>query len=611
MSYFICGFQTKKEDNIKLEKYLYKMVPEKRKESVLRYDFDSTYFVCFGNNKIIQNITIIHNDQKSWLAIIGTPLIQLKTELEKQVFISNFFKKPSDFLLNKIDGNFAVLAYEASQKKIIAATDFNTTIPIFYSSNPEGVFFSSHELALAKLLKKNVSPLGFSQHIHIGTSWRSDTRFKDIKKMVSTEILNVVKRNKITTKIYWRPEYEPVWKDSLNDQVNRWNSLVSDSVQKYYECSGKKPVICDCTAGEDSRLLIAHCHALTIPFKAQVMGLHDSIDVIFAKKAANKIGVELIERRKYQISEKQLLDNVVNINLLRDGFQEIFSACSEFATNNQNGIDDFNIVKYCGVPGGEAFRGAYYTRGKAIFPSRNSSLDYYFFTKMKFLLDYHQGLLKFPDKDFLEATHNIVLENLNDVINFTLGTQIDHMLRIFQTCNLGLKYKNPLYLPFATNKVTRSIYSLLPKLKKGGKLTKACTEQLFPELAFLKTQNGVPTIKKTFWRTPLFFPEYLASAKKISSGAISRLLKLTQANKSYYRLDWNKIIFTTLLNKLPYSKWFSSPATMLTGDMYNPDIINPLLKSAKSGICRHTPVLNRIITQELASRWVYDNELSE
>ena len=75
---------------------------------------------------------------------------------------------------------------------------------------------------------------------------------------------------------------------------------------------------------------------------------------------------------------------------------------------------------------------------------------------------------------------------------------------------LGLKYKNPLYLPFATNQMTRSIYCLSPRYKRGGKLTKACTEILFPELAFIKTQNGVPTIRKTMLRLPLFMPEYIS-----------------------------------------------------------------------------------------------------
>ena len=118
-------------------------------------------------------------------------------------------------------------------------------------------------------------------------------------------------------------------------------------------------------------------------------------------------------------------------------------------------------MKYCGVPGGEAFRGSYYLRGKAFFPAKKSRLDHKFFTRMKYLLDYHPGLLKYPEKDFLDEVYEMVEDNLEDVKEFPVGTQIDYLLRVFQTCFVGLKYKNPLYLPFATNQMTRSFMVFL------------------------------------------------------------------------------------------------------------------------------------------------------
>ena len=95
---------------------------------------------------------------------------------------------------------------------------------------------------------------------------------------------------------------------------------------------------------------------------------------------------------KHWITEEDLLANALNIILASDGYQEFFKSCSEFATNKESPLDDYKIVKYCGLPGGEAFRGSYYLRGKAIFPSRKSNLDCKFFTRLKYLLDYHPGL---------------------------------------------------------------------------------------------------------------------------------------------------------------------------------------------------------------------------
>ena len=450
-----------------------------------------------------------------------------------------------------------------------------------------------------------IDPFGFSQAIHLGVTWNSHTRFRNIHKMLPCQIVIVDNNKKLRTELYWLPQDETIWSGSMEDHIDKWGSLLRESVMKYYKCSDRKPVIADFTAGEDSRLLLSICHDLGIPFRAQVTGLADDIDVIVAKQAAEKVGFDLLQRQKQWITEEQLLANASNISVDSDAYQGFFKSCGEFATNRANSLDDYGIVKYCGVPGGEAFRGSYYLRGKAIFPSKKSRLDYKFFTRMKYLLDYHPGLLIYPDDDFINKIYEMVADSLEDVKGFPVGTQIDHMLRIFQTCMLGLKYKNPLYLPLATNQMTRSIYCLSPHYKRGGRLTKACTEVLFPELAFLKNQNGVPTIRKTMVRLPLFMPEYLSVIKKISSGAVSRLFKLTQSNKLYYRQDLNAYIFTTLLNTQPYSNWFSSSQAMITGHLYNRDTLTSILQEAKTGSCRWLPILERILSQELAFRWVY------
>jgi hypothetical protein len=175
---------------------------------------------------------------------------------------------------------------------------------------------------------------------------------------------------------------------------------------------------------------------------------------------------------------------------------------------------------------------------------------------------------------------------------------------MFQTSLLGLKYKNPLYLPFATRPLTRSIYWLSPSCKRGGRLTKACTEILFPKLARVRTQNGVPTIRKTIPRLPLFLPEHLAMVRKVSSGFVSRLNKWTKPNKWYYSDEWTALIVTTLLNEKPYADWFSSSNTMVSGHLYDPQILNPILNQAKAGTCRYVPILGRIINNERACRWV-------
>jgi hypothetical protein len=383
--------------------------------------------------------------------------------------------------------------------------------------------------------------------------------------------------------------------------------LLSDSVGKFYACSGNKPVFTDFTAGEDSRLILAQCHALGIPFTAQVTGFPDDPDVIIAKKAAKSIGFRLVERRTHLISEDHLLANLLEISLDNDFYRELPVSCTKWATDMANPLSDYDVVKYCGAPGGEAFRGAYYLRGKVLVPTRTSILDHKFFTTMKFLLDFHPGLLNYSNGDFLHETLEMVKKNLADVKEFPIGTQIDHIIRIFQTCSIGLIYRNPLYMPLATTQMTRSIYCLSPRYKQSGRLTRACTEILYPSLAFIKTQRGVPTVRKTIIRFPLFLPEYVSRIRSICRGALGRYLKLTQAQQWYYRDDINTLIFNAVLTKPPYCDWFLSSSSMVTGHLYNSSILNSVLEKAKTQSLSYgwVPTLGRIINQELALRWVY------
>jgi hypothetical protein len=610
MSYFVCGFKADAGTTDAFEKILVDLVPSHIRTDRLRVEGKTSCLAAYGNKKVIQNLTIRNDKQGSWLVLMGTPLVRLTSEDQRLAFFEDFLNNPTDSLCHKIDGNFAAFSYDAPRDRFIAATDFNNTIPIFYALTPNGVLFTSHELALAKFLNPEIDSFGFSQSIYLGVTWGSFTRFQGIHKMQPCQIFFLDKNKGLSAEYYWRPEHEARWSGTFEDQREKWMSLLKESVWKFYECSDYKPVIADFTAGEDTRLILAQCHALGIPFKAQVTGLASDIDVIVAKRAAKEIGFDLMEREKHWITEEQLLTNASTITLDSDAYQELFTLCTEFATDKANPLDDYGTVKYCGVPGGEAFRGSYYLRGKALFPSKGSGLDYKFFTKMKYLLDYQPGLLSYSDDDFLRGIQEMVEDSLVDVEGLPIGTQIDHLIRVFQTCFLGLKYKNPLYLPLATNRMTRSIYGLSPRYKRGGRLTKACTEILFPDLAFIKTQNGVPTIRKTVWRLPLFMPEYISVIRKISSGATSRLFKLRQANKWYYRQDLNAYILTTLLNRPPYCNWFSSSQAMITGHLYDRDALNSKLEEAKSGRYRWLPILGRIINQELAFRWVYGEGLA-
>jgi hypothetical protein len=166
-------------------------------------------------------------------------------------------------------------------------------------------------------------------------------------------------------------------------------------------------------------------------------------------------------------------------------------------------------------------------------------------------------------------------------------------------------YKDPLYLPLATNRMTRSIYWLPPRSKRGGRLTKACTERMFPALAFVRTQTGVPTIRRTLRRQPMFVPEYGALVRTIANGTVSRLFKWRASGAWQLSENYSNELFATILSRSPYAKWFSSPHAMISGGQYDGPALRALLDQARAASSRQVATISRIIGQELALRWVY------
>ena len=605
MAFFISGFKVNAIFFSNCVRTFEEVVPSSMVSSIYEMHGQKAHIAYYSGGKVIPDISITDEKGSSWLVLLGTPLIGFRSEQEQRAFIADFFTDPTRTILTKVDGNFAVISYDAMSDRLILASDFNNSTPIFYSNTPKGLLLSSHELALARILKHDIDPQGFFQSVNLGVTWGEYSRFKNISKTLPCEIIMIDHNQQLTKEQYWKPQDESQWTGSFDELIDSWLEDLEESISSFFDFSGRKDIIVDFTAGEDSRLVLSQCHALGIPFRAHVAGDSLDTDVVIAKKASAKTGIDLIVRERHWITSKELLDNALNIDLLGDAYKEFTFSCRDFALATKSPLDDYGNVKLCGLPGGEAFRGSYYLRGKAIFPSKMQGLDYKFFVGMKYLLDYHPEILRPLEDGGIELIYEMVRESLRSVNDFPVGIHIDHLLRLFQTSLLGLKYKNPLYLPFATRKMTQSIYSIPPRYKRGGKLTKACTERLYPELARCRTQNGVPTLRKTLIRQPLFLPEYLSQVKGISIGALSRLFKFTKANKWYYNQDKNLYIFVTLLNKHPFSEWFSSAATMNTGFLYNPGILNPILAQAKAGSCRLLPLLGRVINQELANRWVY------
>lgn len=608
MAYFYASFHSTGSPPFIFDELFKELLPPVKTIDTLTIYHANCFVKCFSVPQAVKDILIRDNHSDSWMIVIGTPLFHDQSIPGLQDFLRNFLADPSATLRNDIDGHFIIFAYNAMQCEILVASDINTTIPAYYHQSLNGVLFCSSELALAKHINAQINQAGFADTIYFGKTWDSQTRFSDIHKMQPCEIYRIGKNRRLIRQIYWTPSDESLWSGGLDETVERWGYLLQNSIQNFLNNSKYDTLFVDCSAGEDSRLLLAQCHALRHKYCAYVEGFPADRDVEFARSTSCQLGFPLRYVPLSILPPEIIRSSAIKICVAADAYDHLFSSCQRFLNTYHESVTHQANIRFTGVPGGEAFRGSYYLRGKVLRPAAHYLIDYKHFAKYKYLIDFIPQLLFHSDEEFLTSTYLRIYNCVREVEEFPAGIVIDHLIRRYQTNLWGTKVKEPIYLPFATNALTRSIYSINPKYKRGGRLTKALTEKLYPQIAYLKTQNGVPTIRKTWKNIHLFLPEYVATAHRISNGYIRRKLHKQQKAENlqkYLRYDYNMPVVAEIFTGSGYEDWFKSPENMLTGKLYNSENLEKILNNARRGYCENFNIISRIIAQECALRWVY------
>jgi hypothetical protein len=343
-----------------------------------------------------------------------------------------------------------------------------------------------------------------------------------------------------------------------------------------------------------------------------VSGELEDLDIKIARKAAASIGIDLSIERTYPAKVDELSNHAESIIAHSDAYGSFFTNASTFIHESHYRPLEFKNVHLCGLPGGAQFRGANYLRAKLLRPSSNKGMDYRAYTKQKYLSDFSYDLLRMSDRDYFEGVCGVMKSGLEDVEGFPAGIQVDHLGRIRYGCLLTAHIKRPFYFAFAPRDMTRSTYNVPPHMKKGGRQYKAIIELLAPELAWVKSQVGVPTVRKTLLRQPMFFPEYYALFKRIIKWIARQKLKKATAlrskgnvNARHHTMAFHENTMRWLFETEPYSYWFKSAGSMLTGNQYNALALNRLLLQARQPGFDQVQLFGRIVNQEMAYRRIY------
>ena len=256
MSIFIVGKSGAENSHDRVKATLDDFVLGER-DKLFHIGSNDSFAYCYTPPKVIDDIFIRVKGSESWLLLVGAPILDAKNDTERQDFAREFFRNPKNILRNRVDGHYAVLAYDSKAKIYFAGSDWNSLIPVYYAITKDGPLFSNSELLLAKLLKCKPDDFGFSQAIHFGTIWGDRTRFDGIQKLETCELIQVDSGNYLKRERYWEPRMEQLWEGSFDDVSQRWLHVMRDAIRIFCDNRNGSEVSADSTGGEDSRLVAA------------------------------------------------------------------------------------------------------------------------------------------------------------------------------------------------------------------------------------------------------------------------------------------------------------------------------------------------------------------
>jgi hypothetical protein len=404
---------------------------------------------------------------------------------------------------------------------------------------------------------------------------------------------------------------EKLWEGSFDTISKRWLSVMKRSIRTFIDHRDGHEISADLTGGEDSRMVVALLHHLGASFNVRVAGGQEDLDVVIAREVAKAINLNLVVEDSLAATENELSTYVDKIISHSDGYGSFFTNAASFLHEVRYRPMEYTNIHLCGLPGGGQFRGANYLRAKLLLPTITRTIDYKAYTRRKFLLDHTSNLLKMPDEDYFECTYEVMKEALEEVKGFPAGIQIDHLMRVRYGCLLTANIKRPFYFAFAPRDMSRSTYNVSPRMKKSGNQYKAIIEKLSPDLAWINTQTGVPTVRKTLLRFHLFLPEHYSRLKKSAKGVARQVFKGAPAfrskghvNERHHLLTLHENSIRWLFETEPYSSWFTSADSMLSGNQYCPDKLNELLSRARQPKFNQVQLFGRIVSQELSLRKV-------
>lgn len=541
--------------------------------------------------------------------VVGTLIYKNKIgQAAREKLLLDLYRDSFDALVDHCDGPFCLVLKNHAEQTLLVVTDHSGIINMYSYQSGSTFMLSSSSLSLSRNHPVTPDHNAIAQFLRTGNVYGSDTIYREIQVLEPASIYKIEEKfegHLSLTKQYWKSPIE------INEgsSLEKSRDVLISALLNSFEVFSKESLICDFTAGFDSRLNMAVLSQFK-PFSdihSFVFGPDGSREVELVKGYCKTLGAQCHHFRLPDDWDERIFEYVQKAMPITDGEENIF-AYAPILYAQENKAHDFQY-SINGL-GGELYRDFWWIQ-EILCSKRPANIDRLIHTR---ILQYEYDYSIFSDtwntkigdvKNTLKAAFEKTLSDMNLHKSYN-NLQIDNLYfrqKIRRWAGRTMSSSNHFIhtiAPLTLKKNLEVALTIPARYKRNGRLVKSIIEQLSFPLAELEMLNGTPCQNFRIGNMHKFIPLALDYGKR----GVRKIIQKTTNRTILVDRSINyqpSLFFSYLFGNKDFAQAFRYDS-LITAGMYDRDKYMRFYQRAISGDFPYYNQLGNILTLEMRIR---------